>query len=147
MAGGEIRQSGKPSRPKNGRSRLVYGLLTVVVLVGGLWSRRIPDGLPFIRDSVGDGLWALLVYSGLAVLFNRWSSGALALTALLFSCSIEVSQLYHAPWIDSLRATRLGGLVLGYSFVWSDLICYSVGIRVGLWIDRRLGAATTPARQ
>lgn len=29
---------------------------------------------------------------------------------------IECSQLYHAPWIDDIRAVPLGGLILGYGF-------------------------------
>lgn len=29
---------------------------------------------------------------------------------------IEFSQLYHAEWIDQIRDTSLGGLVLGYGF-------------------------------
>ena len=47
---------------------------------------------------------------------------------------IEISQLYQAPWIDATRATRLGGLVLGHGFLWSDMVCYSVGIGVGALI-------------
>ena len=41
--------------------------------------------------------------------------------------AIEGSQLCHAPWIDTIRHTRLGALVLGYGFLWSDIICYTVG--------------------
>ena len=40
----------------------------------------------------------------------------LAFISLLFCYGIEMSQLYHAQWIDSIRATTLGGLVLGYGF-------------------------------
>ena len=45
-------------------------------------------------------------------------------------------QLYHAPWIDSIRRTTLGGLVLGFDFVWSDLACYAVGVGLGILIER-----------
>ena len=34
---------------------------------------------------------------------------------------VEESQLYHASWIDSIRGTTLGALVLGHGFLWSDL--------------------------
>ena len=34
--------------------------------------------------------------------------------ALLFSYAIEFSQLYQAEWINALRHTALGGLVLGF---------------------------------
>jgi hypothetical protein len=54
-----------------------------------------------------------------------------ALAALVFSFAIETSQLYHAPWIDAVRATRLGSLVLGSGFVWSDFACYAAGICFG----------------
>jgi hypothetical protein len=43
--------------------------------------------------------------------------------ALAFAWAIELSQLYHAPGIEALRHTRLGGLVLGFGFLWSDLVC------------------------
>jgi hypothetical protein len=55
--------------------------------------------------------------------------------ALSFSVLIEMSQIYHAPWIDSIRHTTLGGLVLGYGFLWGDLACYAVGIGLGLVIE------------
>ncbi len=42
--------------------------------------------------------------------------------------TVELSQLYHAPWIDSIRQTTLGGLILGFGFLWSDLACYALGV-------------------
>lgn len=54
--------------------------------------------------------------------------GAISL-ALAFL--VEISQIYHAPWIDSIRQIMLGGLVLGFGFLWTDLVCYSVGIAIG----------------
>lgn len=58
-----------------------------------------------------------------------------AIVALLFSFSIEVSQLYQADWINAIRHTRLGGLVLGFGFQWTDLVAYSVGIAFGATLD------------
>lgn len=48
--------------------------------------------------------------------------------SLSFCFVIEFSQLYHAEWIDQIRDTSLGGLVLGYSFLWSDIEAYTIGI-------------------
>ncbi|MEC1172420.1 DUF2809 domain-containing protein, partial [Bacillus paralicheniformis] len=39
--------------------------------------------------------------------------------------------LYHAPWIDAIRAVPLGGLILGYGFLCSDLLAYVLGISAG----------------
>ncbi|MGC1717640.1 MAG: DUF2809 domain-containing protein [Isosphaeraceae bacterium] len=43
--------------------------------------------------------------------------------------------MYHAPWIDSIRQTTLGGLILGFGFLWSDLACYAVGVVLGVLVD------------
>ena len=51
--------------------------------------------------------------------------------SLVLAFAVEVSQLYHSPWIDGIRSTTLGGLVLGFGFLWSDLVCYLVGIAAG----------------
>jgi hypothetical protein len=51
-----------------------------------------------------------------------------AAISLAFAFLVEISQFYHAPWIDSIRQTTLGGLVLGFGFLWTDLVCYTVGI-------------------
>ena len=48
---------------------------------------------------------------------------------------VETSQLYHATWIDSIRQTTLGGLVLGFGFLWTDLACYAVGIAIAAVIE------------
>lgn len=117
------------------RNRLVYGILTVCVVLMGLASRLIFGDISFVKLYVGDALWALMVFFGFAFVFRRWPTKTVALAALLFSFAIEVSQLYHAPWVDNLRSTRLGGLILGFSFVWSDFLCYSIGIAVGAIVE------------
>ncbi|MBD2754287.1 ribosomal maturation YjgA family protein [Spirosoma validum] len=120
------------------RSRIVYGLLMISVVLMGLASRSFFGEIAFIKTYVGDALWSLMVFFGFAATFRQWSTKTVTLAAMLFSFGIEISQLYHAPWIDSLRATRLGGLVLGFSFVWSDLLCYSLGIAVGVFVETYL---------
>ncbi|MBO0939650.1 DUF2809 domain-containing protein [Fibrella sp. HMF5335] len=125
------------------RNRVLYGGITVIVMVLGLLSRQFSDGLPFIRAFVGDVLWALMVFFGLALVFNKQPTAIITIIAVLVSFGVELSQLYHAPWIDSLRATRLGGLVLGFSFVWSDLLCYSVGVLIGSVLDRLINGHST----
>jgi hypothetical protein len=73
---------------------------------------------------------------GIGMLFARWTTLRVTVTALLFAFTIEVSQIYHASWQDQIRHTKVGGLILGYGFLWSDLICNGVGIGVGLIVEK-----------
>ena len=117
------------------RNRLLYLLLTIIVMILGLLSRKI-SGLPKIIELYsGDILWALMVFLLFAFLFNKKSTIFIISWAIICSYSIEISQLYHAPWIDAIRNTVLGGLILGFGFLWSDLVCYTIGIIIGIIID------------
>jgi hypothetical protein len=108
--------------------------LAVVAL--GLGSRRYGTYLPaFVGEYAGDTLWALMVFLALGCVAPRARISHRAGIALLVSCSVEISQLYHAPWLDALRHTRLGGLVLGFGFLWSDVVCYAVGVALGAGIE------------
>ena len=62
----------------------------------------------------------------------------LALLALVLTWGVEVSQLWQAEWLLRLRATTLGALVLGHGFLWIDLLRYTVGILLGVGLDRLL---------
>ena len=118
------------------RNRILYLILTIITIILGLLSRKV-QGLPQIISSYsGDALWALMVFFLFSFLFNKKSTIFILVISIIFSYGIEISQLYHAPWIDSIRATTLGGLILGFGLLWSDLICYTVGIVIGAIIDK-----------
>ncbi len=104
-------------------------------MLAGFLSRRLLGHYAFIRLYVGDALWAMMVFFGLAFIFRKWPAWQVAAAALGFSVCIELSQLYHAPWIDRIRQMPLGGLVLGFTFVWSDLVCYAVGVGLGVMVE------------
>lgn len=117
------------------RNRLLYLILTIIVMILGLLSRRIENLPEIISLYSGDILWALMVFLIIAFIFNKKSIIFTISWAIILSYSIEISQLYHAPWIDSIRNTTLGGLILGFGFLWSDLLCYIIGILIGIVID------------
>ncbi|OOR13764.1 hypothetical protein BW897_06115 [Bacillus cereus] len=115
------------------RNRLLYVMFTIVVIILGLSSRKFAFSLPdLLNDYLGDALWALMIFVGFGFLFPKIETKKLAFISLIFCYGIEISQLYHAEWIDSIRATTLGGLVLGYGFLWSDLVAYTIGVGVGM---------------
>jgi hypothetical protein len=130
------------------RHRLVQLALIVLVAILGIGSRRYAHALPqFIAAYAGDTLWALAAFLGIGLFLHRASTLRVALVAMAFSVAVELSQLYHAPWIDSLRQTTVGGLFLGFGFVWSDLVCYASGVGLGVCAEilmRRQRASGSP---
>jgi hypothetical protein len=118
------------------RSRVRYFGFVLAVIVLGLASRRFRSDLPwFIGAYAGDILWAAMVYLIAAIIWPRAGAGPLSAGASCFSLTVELSQMYQAQWINNLRATRLGGLILGYGFLWSDLACYTAGVALAVGLD------------
>lgn len=121
---------------KNKRNKLVYLIITILVIILGLGSRKFSVYLPeFINLYLGDALWALMIFTGFGFLFTKIETKKLGLLALMFCYFIELTQLYHSNWIDNIRGTTIGGLVLGYGFLWGDLIAYTIGVTIGILLE------------
>ena len=122
-----------------------YVVAAAVTIALGLSIRRFSEALPsLIARYAPDALWASLVYWLISAVSPRARPFVVAAGAFLFSAAVETSQLYHAPWIDAVRATRLGALVLGSGFLWSDLACYAAGVALAAGIDISLGNKSAP---
>jgi len=113
------------------KTRTTYLALIIVTIIVGLLSRHI-NGVPLF---IGDILWALMVYFMARFIFINNTTKLAVIASLLFSYSIEFSQLYQAPWINNIRHIVIGGLVLGQTFLWSDMLCYAVGIGFGVLVE------------
>lgn len=119
------------------RNRMIYLFLTLLIMCLGLASRKYINYLPsFLGKYAGDTLWATMVYLGLAFIFNKLTIKKITIISLLFSYGIEISQLYQGEWINKIRSTLIGALILGHGFLFSDLICYTIGIFLGIIIDK-----------
>lgn len=118
------------------RNRVLYLILIAGTITLGLLSRKFGYYLPeFVNTYIGDSLWALMIFLIFGFTFPKHSSSRIAFISIIFCFIIEISQLYHAPWIASVRATKLGGLILGFGFLWTDLIAYCIGITVGFTLE------------
>lgn len=116
--------------------RWIYLIVTLLIILLGLASRRYGEYLPaIVAEYAGDTLWAAMVYFGIRFLFPRTKIYISVIGALAFSYGIEVSQLYQAEWINNIRNTTPGALILGHGFLWSDLVCYTVGVFVAALTD------------
>jgi len=117
--------------------RLIYMIVVVITIVLGLASRKYSHLLPkFAAENAGDMLWAMMVYFIIRFLLVRKSMSIAIMLSFLFSFGIEFSQMYQEAWINQLRETMLGGLILGRGFLFIDLIRYTAGILIAAVIDK-----------
>jgi hypothetical protein len=84
---------------------------------------------------LGDVLWGSLFFLLFALVWPRQGSLRLGAYAVVATEAIELSQLYQADWANQLRSTRLGGLLLGHGFLWSDVLCVFLGAGLASALD------------
>ncbi|TSA29016.1 MAG: DUF2809 domain-containing protein [Bacteroidetes bacterium] len=116
----------------------VFNYLVLIVVAGilGILSRKYGTILPdFLARYAGDTLWAFALYFVIALFSLKRSFSYKFLWTCILSVLDELSQLYHAPWIDAIRSTTIGALILGNTFVWTDLLCYLAGAALAVVVD------------
>ncbi|NOR45972.1 MAG: DUF2809 domain-containing protein [Candidatus Delongbacteria bacterium] len=105
------------------KSRLINLTIIILTIITGLLSRKIS----FIPFFIGDLLWAFMMYYIIRLILVKSEIIRVFIISLIISFSVEFSQLYQADWINNIRHTLLGRLILGQGFLWSDLLAYTAG--------------------
>ena len=114
------------------RLRFTYLLIIIATIAIGLATRKLPHLFPsFIAEYGGDTLWALLFFLLARMIWIKKPIWLVAVITYSFCVLIECSQLYEAEWIVRLRETFPGQMLLGHGFLWSDWLCYAVGVILG----------------
>jgi hypothetical protein len=110
----------------------VAGLLALVIAVGvasrlGARAAHLPL---LLGKEFGDALWSVMFYLLLLLARPRAPVLTAAVLAMAVASAIECLKLWHAPWLDALRAGRFAGFLLGHTFLWRDFVSYAVGVAV-----------------
>src|SRR5688572_28129752 len=95
-----------------------FVLLIVEILIALFVRDRI------VRPYVGDFLVVILMYCFIKSFFDL-PVVATALGVLAFSFIIELMQYLNMAERIGLGKSRLAKILLGYSFEWIDLLCYT----------------------
>lgn len=115
---------------RTGARRIAYACALACLCIVAIAVRKAHGSAPnFFNTYFPDTAWTMAVYCLLGLIFDR-SPLFNGIGALAVSYLVELSQLWHPAFLETLRATRVGGLILGYGFLWSDLLCYSAGALV-----------------
>lgn len=110
-----------------------YAIIVVAIIACGLLSRTI-SAVPLF---VGDMLYAMMMVAIMRWFFVSNLLWKICLWSLMLCFAIECSQLLSYDWLLQLRSTRLGALVLGQGFLWSDIAAYAGGVLLfGMFLSR-----------
>ncbi len=115
--------------------RIIFALAIVFLCVSALYTRKISGQHPiFFNIYYPDTAWTMAVYCGFGMIFRKGTKLNLP-AALIVSYMVEISQLFSTPFLTAARATVIGGLILGFGFLWSDILCYTVGALICFLIE------------
>jgi len=112
------------------RPRRIYALLVVFTIIAGLLSRRTN----LLPAATGDALYAAMMYF-IIRFCTVYAATKAAIIALCICWAVEFSQLYQADWINGIRSTLPGRLILGRGFLPGDLLAYAAGVLAALLAD------------
>lgn len=106
--------------------RIIYFILIFGIVFLGLISRQIS----FISLFIGDILWSIMIFFIVKFILIKVDVRYIFLVSLILCYIVEFSQLYQAEWINNIRKTIFGRLVLGQGFLWNDIFSYTIGVIV-----------------
>jgi hypothetical protein len=75
------------------------------------------------------------------MIFLKPALWKLALICYILAATDECTQLYQAPWANTIRQTATGRLLFGAGFLWSDMLCYATGVLLAFiiicWLEHQ----------
>lgn len=95
----------------------------------------------FVRDSIirpygGDVLVVILMYYFVKS-FIKTNPLLVAVSILLFAYAVETGQYFNLVEVLNMQDNAVMRIVIGSSFSWGDIFCYTLGAFICLWIDRK----------
>ena len=115
------------------RKRLVFVLAVLVPAGFALKFYQGPAG-PWVRDSLTGMLYEAFWIFGIALLWpRREKTAAISLGVFIVTCLLEFLQLWHPAWLERVRESFFGAVLLGTTFTWWDFPYYAAGC----WISRK----------
>jgi hypothetical protein len=116
--------------------RVLLWSFGAITLLGTLGKFYPGPGRSWLNNSFGGVPYVILFMALVAVIWPRLAPGWVALGVLVATCLLEVLQLWQPAWLQAVRATLPGRLVLGSTFSPSDFWYYLIGAGLG-WLGLR----------
>ena len=118
----------------------IFTLILIIVIVPLGFATKFYNGWGevWINNSLGGVLyvifWSLMVF----LLKPKYKPKNIAIGVFLVTSFLEILQLWHPSFLQSLRSTFIGVTILGNSFVISDFGYYIIGAFLSYILLKRL---------
>jgi hypothetical protein len=114
----------------------LYFVLTVLIFgIEILIAKYAHDQI--IRPYVGDFLVVMLIYCFIKSFLDS-PVFITALSVLIFSYVVETLQYFHIVTRLGLQNSRIAKTIMGTSFEWTDLVAYTIGIAVVIYLEKTI---------
>ncbi len=90
----------------------------------------------FVRPYMGDMLVVMLIYCFIKS-FCKTPVLKTAIAVLIFSFTVEILQYFKVVELLGLQHSKIARIIIGSSFSWLDMLVYTIGIGIVLWIEKR----------
>lgn len=122
------------------RNQTIFIILSVLIVVpmGFLFKYYNGPAHHWFND-YGASVFYEIFWCLFAFLFFRSRAAVIQIPIWIFviTCILEFLQLWHPPLLEEIRATLIGKLLLGTTFVWWDFPHYVLGCVLGwLWLQQ-----------
>ncbi|MGH1363534.1 MAG: DUF2809 domain-containing protein [Calditrichia bacterium] len=118
--------------------RTSFALLALLCVPIGLFSKSLPG---WVAANLGGAIYVMWWGFLALTLRPKLSPLKVAGAAFIVTCGVEFLQLWHPLFLETIRATQAGRLVLGSTFSWIDFPFYLIGAMavagIGEWIKKR----------
>lgn len=98
------------------RCRVSLIVLLVLIALLGYWLRFDAAIAATSRDGLGGAAYVIFFVVAIAIIRPASSAARIALVVLGVTCVLEFLQLWHPLWLEKIRRTFHGRVLLGTTF-------------------------------
>nr|WP_042293928.1 DUF2809 domain-containing protein [Nonlabens ulvanivorans] len=114
--------------------KIKYAILTVILfIIEVVIAIYINDS--FIRPFLGDVLVVGLIYCAVMAI-TSYRVVMVAISTLIFSYMVELAQYAQVVDLLGLSDNKWARIIIGTSFSWWDMVCYTIGFIIILLIEK-----------
>lgn len=116
---------------------LKYFFLTILFFVVEILIATVGENIFWLRAYFGDILVVILIYTFIQSFFE-FNKTKTIIAVVLFAFIIEIFQYFHFAEVLGFGENKIAMTVLGNSFSWIDILCYTIGGIAVYFVETKL---------